>query len=140
MAGIVFVALLCTAACDGGGKGGGGAGDFRLIQFLDNNRADIDRNRVVTFLFSAPVAPVQDFSQRLKIQSVETAPSSDFTVAIGAYVVTGDRVTFVRARTWSRPRDLEHLDRLAVDGEGIHRRSRPTRDTWPSPARTSSRT
>ncbi len=87
--------LAVAAACDGGGKGGSDNGTFRLIQFLDNNRNDISRNHGITFLFSAPVDPDQDFAQRLKIQSVETTPSPDFTLAIGAYSISGDRVSFL---------------------------------------------
>ena len=100
---VVFIVVAGVGACDGGGSGGTDGGDFRLIQFLDNNRADIDRNHAVTFLFSAPVAPGQDLPQRLKIQSVETGQPSDFTLAIGSYVVTGDRVTFVPPSRWRGP-------------------------------------
>jgi len=92
---ILLVPLALASACDGGGKGGGENGTFRLIQFLDNNRADISRNHGITFLFSAPVDPDQDFAQRLKIQSVETVPVPDFTLAIGSYSITGDRVAFL---------------------------------------------
>jgi hypothetical protein len=66
--------LLCIATaglCDGGGGGADDAGDVRLIEFLDGNRADIARNHAVSFLFL------------------------DFTLAIGNYIVTGDRVTLV---------------------------------------------
>jgi len=83
-----------VVGCDGGGKGDHGGNSFRLIQFLENNQANIARNHAITFLFSGGVRPDQDLNQRLKIQSVQQEPGSDFTLAIGTYVVTGDRVTF----------------------------------------------
>jgi hypothetical protein len=91
----LLLGLSVVVGCDGGGKGGEGGGEFLLIQFLENNQANIERNHSMTFLFSGLVRPDQDFSQRLKIQNVHQEPSSDFTLAIGDYVVTGDRVTFV---------------------------------------------
>ncbi|MCK6459927.1 MAG: hypothetical protein L6Q95_08540 [Planctomycetes bacterium] len=91
----ILLGLVVVVGCDGGGKGGEGGGEFRLIQFLENNQANIERNHAITFLFSALVRPDQDFAQRLKIQNVKQEPNSDFTLAIGDYVVTGDRVTFI---------------------------------------------
>jgi hypothetical protein len=91
---ILLLGCAFVVGCDGGGKGGAGGGEFRLIQFLESNQANIARNHAMTFLFSAPVRPDQDFPQRLKIQNVQQQPGSDFSLAIGSYVVTGDRVTF----------------------------------------------
>jgi len=92
---LALLTVACIGACSGGGGGGGGQGAFRLIEFLDSNVAGIARNHVVTFLFSAPVDAGQNFPERLKIQSVEAGPSSDFTLAIGTYLISGDRVTFL---------------------------------------------
>jgi hypothetical protein len=90
----LLLGICILVGCDGGGKGDQGGSDFRLIQFLENNQANIARNHAITFLFSGPVRADQDLNQRLKIQSVQQAPGSDFTLAIGTYLVTGDRVTF----------------------------------------------
>jgi hypothetical protein len=91
--------LACLSACGGGGSGQNGS--FRLLQFLEQGQNAIPRNRVLTFLFSGPVAPSQDFFQRLKIENVDAA---NFSSAVGAYIVTGDRVTFA-------PRLPERQDR-----------------------------
>jgi len=91
----ILLGLVVVVGCDGGGKGGGSGGEFRLIEFLESNQSNIERNRALTFLFSGPVRPDQDFAQRLKIQSVKQEPGSDFTLAIGDYVPNGDRVTFM---------------------------------------------
>jgi len=92
--GLAFVIIATVAACDGGGKPGGGSSEFRLIEFLENEQNNIARNRELVFLFSAPVKPSQDFFQRLKIQSVETGNGSDFTLAIGSYIINAERVSF----------------------------------------------
>jgi hypothetical protein len=86
--------LASVAACGGGGGGGSDRGPFRLIEFLEDNQQGIARNRPLTFLFSAPVRASQNLAERLKIQSVQTGGSSNFSLAIGTYVVHGDRVTF----------------------------------------------
>ncbi len=85
----ILLGLVVVVGCDGGGKGGEGGGEFRLIQFLESNQSNIERNHAITFLFSGLVRPDQDFAQRLKIQNVKQEPSSDFTLAIGDYVVSG---------------------------------------------------
>jgi len=90
----LLLGACAVVGCSGGGKGDQGAASFRLIQFLEDNQSNIARNHAITFLFTAPVRVDQDFSQRLKIQSVQGAPSPDFTLAIGSYLVTGDSVTF----------------------------------------------
>jgi hypothetical protein len=90
----LLLGICAVVGCDGGGSGDQGGGNFRLIQFLENNQANIARNHAITFLFSGPVRPDQDLAQRLKIQSVQQEPGSDFTLAIGDYLVTGDRVGF----------------------------------------------
>ncbi len=90
----LFLLLGAVVGCDGGGKGDQGGNVFRLIQFLEDDQSNIARNHAITFLFSGAVRPDQDLSQRLKIQNVQQEPGSDFTLAIGTYVVTGDRVTF----------------------------------------------
>ncbi|MHC4549898.1 MAG: hypothetical protein ACYTEZ_14085 [Planctomycetota bacterium] len=88
------VVSLFIVGCDGGGKGGKG-GDFLLIEFQHGNRDNIARNQRLIFVFSAPVAPVQNLAERIKIQNVQSAPQSDFTLAVGLYAVSGERVTFV---------------------------------------------
>jgi hypothetical protein len=88
-----LLAATVAASCGGGG-GGGQDGSFRLIQFLEQGQNGIPRNRVLTFLFSAPVAPVQDFAERLKIQNTQGNPNSNFSLAMGTYETVGDRVTF----------------------------------------------
>lgn len=90
----LLLGVCAVVGCSGDGKGDNGGSDFRLIQFLENNQANIARNHAITFLFSGPVRPDQDFNQRLKIQSVQQEPGSDFTLAIGNYLITGDRVAF----------------------------------------------
>jgi hypothetical protein len=90
---IPVVALLVAASCGGGGASSGN-GSFRLLQFLEAGQNNIPRNRVLTFLFSAPVAEGQDFAERLKIENTQGNPGSNFSLAIGTYDVVGDRVTF----------------------------------------------
>jgi hypothetical protein len=87
----LLVAAAFVASCGGGG---GTPGSFRLIQFLEQGQNGIPRNRILTFLFSSPVADVQDFAERLKIQNTEGNPNSNFSLAIGTYDPVGDRVTF----------------------------------------------
>ncbi|HEX5138970.1 MAG TPA: hypothetical protein VFY93_18510 [Planctomycetota bacterium] len=91
----ILLGLIVVVGCDGGGTGGEGGGEFRLIEFLERNQSNIERNRSLTFLFSGLVRPDQDFAQRLKIQSVKQEPGADFTLAIGDYVPSGDRVMFI---------------------------------------------
>lgn len=86
---MLFIGL--AGSCDGGG-GEDSGGTFFLVQFLESGQNAIPRNRTLRFRFSAPVALSQDFSQRLKITNVEP---SNFSLAIGTYIVTGDEVTFV---------------------------------------------
>ncbi len=98
--GFVRFACVCTAmflsAC-GGGSAGQGSGDFGVVQFLENGQNGIPRNRQLTFVFSAPVAVGQDMFERLKLSNVQVDPgsSSNFSLAIGSYVVVAERVTFV---------------------------------------------
>ncbi|HEX5138244.1 MAG TPA: hypothetical protein VFY93_14805, partial [Planctomycetota bacterium] len=87
----LILSLLFVGSCDGGG-GGGSGGTFFLVQFLESGQNAIPRNRTLRFRFSAPVALSQDFSQRLKIANVEP---TNFSLAVGTYIVTGDDVTFV---------------------------------------------
>ena len=87
------LALFMTA-CGGGATGT--SGDFRLLQFVESGKNGIPRNRSLVFRFSAPVASEQDFPERLKIQNVTSSTSgSDFSKAIGVYVVDGEKVTFI---------------------------------------------
>jgi hypothetical protein len=88
-----LLAAAFAASCGGGGASGGN-GSFRLLQFLEAGQNNIPRNRVLTFLFSAPVAEGQDFAERLKIENTQGNPGSNFSLAIGTYDVVGDRVTF----------------------------------------------
>ncbi|MFI5402066.1 MAG: hypothetical protein ACHQ1G_03945, partial [Planctomycetota bacterium] len=87
-----LLTLVFIGSCSSGG--GGGQGSFRLIQFLEQGQNGIPRNRVLTFLFSAPVAAGQDFAERLKIQNTQGNPGSNFSLAVGTYEPVGDRVTF----------------------------------------------
>jgi len=91
--GVGLLAVAVATSCGGGG-GSGQNGTFRLIEFLEQGQNQIPRNRVLTFLFSAPVEPVQDFAERLKIQNTLANPGSNFSLAIGTYEATGERVTF----------------------------------------------
>jgi hypothetical protein len=89
---LIVVALL--SACDGGGKGGG-AGRFLLIGFQESGRDNLPRNRALVFEFSEPVAPNQNFAERLKIKNIQGGDPSNFSLALGIYVVSAERVTFV---------------------------------------------
>jgi len=94
---------LLFASCSGGGSGQSGA--FSLVQFLEQGQANIPRNRTLTFEFTADVAPAQDFAERLKVENVQqNTGNSDFSRAIGIYIVTGNIVTF-------RPRLPQQRDR-----------------------------
>ena len=88
-------ALLAGAftACSGGGASEG-AGDFRLLEFHEAGRNDIPRNRVLEFRFSMPIRQGQDLASRLKIQNVQPGTDPNFSLAIGSYLVDGDRVSF----------------------------------------------
>jgi len=77
-----------------GGESSKSSSDFRLIQFLENGKDNIPRNRIMTFRFSAPVAPLQDFFERLKVQNVQAGQDANFSRAVGIYTVDADRVTF----------------------------------------------
>jgi hypothetical protein len=75
-------------------SGGPGAG-LRLIEFLEAGQDDIPRNRILTLRFSEPVAPLQDFFERIRIRNIDTSPGSGgFTAATGAYTIDADKVTF----------------------------------------------
>ena len=88
-------AVLALAQCGGSRGSSAVQGSFKLIEFLESGLNHIPRNRVLTFRFSAPVAPNQDFPERLKIQNVQSGQGqSDFSRAIGTYVVVGDAVGF----------------------------------------------
>jgi len=92
---LVLVAVATIATSCGGGSAESG-GFFQLIHFVDSGKNNIFRNRILTFQFSAPVHPTQDLFERLKIENVETTPGqSNFSRAIGNYVVIGERVIFV---------------------------------------------
>ncbi|MHC4136038.1 MAG: hypothetical protein ACYS0K_13745, partial [Planctomycetota bacterium] len=63
-----------------------------MIEFLEAGQDNIPRNRILTFRFSDPVAPQQDFYERLKIRNVDRTPgSSNFTRATGVYNIVGDK-------------------------------------------------
>ncbi len=92
---LILVAVATFAASCGGGSGESG-GFFQLIHFVDSGKNNIFRNRILTFQFSAPVSATQDLFERLKIENVETTPGqSNFSRAIGNYVVLGEKVIFV---------------------------------------------
>jgi len=76
----------------GGGGGGDEGGTFFLLEFLESGTNAVPRNRSLRFRFSAPVAAGQDFFERLKI--INGGPTN-FSLAVGTYVVTGDEVTFL---------------------------------------------
>ncbi len=84
--------LLLVGSCGGGGGGGDEASQFFLVEFLESGTNAIPRNRALKFRFSAPVAISQDFFERLKI--VNGGPEN-FSLAMGAYFVNGDEVTFL---------------------------------------------
>ena len=91
------VALLFAAAliwsCSSGGGGAGSS--FRLIEFLESGKDSLPRNRTLTFRFSQPVEAAQDFAERLRVQNIQTGAGSNFSKALGVYLVDGERVTFV---------------------------------------------
>ena len=88
---LVLISFVCViAACSGGASGGGG-GNFVLVEFLESGTDSIPRNRSLTFRFSAPVALAQDYFGRLKIENVQ---ATNFSLAIGSYVVSGEEVVF----------------------------------------------
>ena len=86
--------LVLFGACSGGGGGGGDAGAFRLVEFLESGQNNIPRNRVLVFVFSGAVAAEQDLAERIQIENVQPGANSNFSRAIGTYVVTADRVSF----------------------------------------------
>ncbi|MHC4931977.1 MAG: hypothetical protein ACYTGV_07300 [Planctomycetota bacterium] len=89
-----LLALVLVVGCSKSGDGGA-QGGFRLIEFLESGLNGIPRNRDLTFRFSAEVDPNQDFPERLKIQNVQSSQGqSDFSRAIGCYLVSGDEVLF----------------------------------------------
>ncbi len=99
----VVAGALLFASCTGGSSGTPGA--FSLVQFLEGGQANIPRNRTLTFEFTSDVGIAQDFAERLKVENVQqSAGASNFSRAIGAYVVTGNIVTF-------RPQLPEERDR-----------------------------
>jgi hypothetical protein len=77
-----------------GGKASTVEGSFGLIEFLESGLNGIPRNRDLRFVFSAPVDPVQDFPERLRVQNVQAGAGSDFSKAIGIYLVNGEEVIF----------------------------------------------
>ncbi|MGH7162396.1 MAG: hypothetical protein ACREID_02845, partial [Planctomycetota bacterium] len=54
----VLLGLALVGSCSSGGGGSGGS--FQLIEFLEDGKDGIPRNRILTFVFSSPVAPTQD--------------------------------------------------------------------------------
>ena len=90
---LCLLALTLAVSCSGGGSAGGGS--FEMIEFLESGLAGIARNAVLVFRFSDAVAPDQDFSERLRIQNIQSGQAgSDMTKAIGVYLVSGEIVTF----------------------------------------------
>ncbi|MHC4450796.1 MAG: hypothetical protein ACYS0E_11785 [Planctomycetota bacterium] len=89
------MALLTTAllavACS---SGGGGEGNFRLIEFLEAGQNNIPRNRQVSFRFSSAVNEDQDLASRLRIQNVIQEEPANFASARGFYLVNGEEVVF----------------------------------------------
>jgi hypothetical protein len=80
--------------CTGGTSGT--SGRFQLVEFFDSGKNELPRNRTLLFGFSAPLLTPQDFPERLKIENVQaTAGQSNFSKAIGVYIIVGDRVTFL---------------------------------------------
>ncbi len=86
----VFIAGF-FGGCAGGGSGGGG-GAFQLIEFRESGKDNLARNTVLNLRFTQAVAAGQDLYERIKIQNVQ---AGDFSRAIGAYQISGDRVIFV---------------------------------------------
>jgi hypothetical protein len=90
--GALCVGALCFSCSSQSGTGGSG---LRVIEFLESGQDNIPRNRILTFRFSEPVAPTQDFFERLKIRNVDRTPgSSNFARATGVYTSDADRVVF----------------------------------------------
>ena len=90
---VTLAAAAIVAGCSSGGTGV--QSSFALIEFLDSGKDQVPRNRVLTFQFSAPVAPGQDLPERLKIQNIQAGQGeSDFSRAVGLYIVSGDVVVF----------------------------------------------
>jgi len=88
-------ALVCAAAaCNAGGSGNSQSG-FRLLEFREDGLNNLTRNHLMVFRFSADVLALQDFPERLKIQNVQSGNPSNFSLAIGTYLVNADQVTFV---------------------------------------------
>ncbi|MHC4974920.1 MAG: hypothetical protein ACYTG3_21605, partial [Planctomycetota bacterium] len=91
---LFLLGVLCVSSCTGGKSGASGTG-LRVIGFLEAGQDNIPRNRALIFQFSEPVAPQQDFFERLKIRNVDRTPgASDFTRATGLYACDGDKVIF----------------------------------------------
>ena len=94
------IRLICLSALAGwltacgGGGGGGTTGAFQLIGFLEAGQNNVPRNRTLVFQFSGPVLEGQDFAERLQIENVQAGANSNFSRAIGTYVVAADRVSF----------------------------------------------
>ncbi|MHC4339875.1 MAG: hypothetical protein ACYSX0_06650, partial [Planctomycetota bacterium] len=90
----LFVALVLAAGCTKGSSGGA-QGGFRMIEFLESGLEGVPRNRDLVFRFSGEVDPNQDFPERLKIQNIQSGQGqSDFSRAIGIYLIVGDEVLF----------------------------------------------
>ncbi|MHC4225315.1 MAG: hypothetical protein ACYSUN_15100, partial [Planctomycetota bacterium] len=93
-----YLALLVVVSALVGcskGSSGGAQGGFRMIEFLESGLNGIPRNRDLVFRFSGEVDPNQDFPERLKIQNVQSGQGqSDFSRAIGIYLIVGDEVLF----------------------------------------------
>ncbi|MEE8104779.1 MAG: hypothetical protein V3T86_04505 [Planctomycetota bacterium] len=102
-----------VAACSSGG--GGTKSAFQVVQFLESGKDDLARNAILNLTFSAPVAQNQDLPTRIKVQNVSvTSTDSNFSVAVGSFLVSGERVTYV-------PRLPTNTDRtdagFRVDGD-----------------------
>jgi len=83
-----------VAACSSGG--GSTESAFQVVQFLESGKDNLARNTILNLTFSAPVAPNQDLSSRIRIQDVSVGSTgSNFSVAIGSFLVSGERVTYV---------------------------------------------
>lgn len=90
---VASLAAVVVGACGGGSEGQ--SGGFRLLQFVESGKDSVPRNRTLVFRFSAPVQADQDLPERLKIQNVQAGGGgSNFSLAVGTYVVDAEKVTF----------------------------------------------
>ena len=93
-----IIALCAAAAFVAACSSGHGATEsgFQGVQKLESGTDDLARNTILNLTFSAPVDQNQDFATRIQIQNVSGGSGgSNFSVAVGSYIVSGERVTSI---------------------------------------------